>query len=178
MANASEKSMDVDQARAEFLVALLRKYADDNTRILEVGSREGDNLVSLLKAGFTHLSGFEGNVDKVAALKERHPEVAPQVDVTPGPVDSSLRGIAGATFDLVLTVGFLFDKEGDFTWLFPELARVTRRYLISIENESSGTPDDVFERLGLNKVETIDLRTLKELDSVFIARVFEKVSRP
>ena len=75
-------------------------------------------------------------------------------------------------------MGFLFDKEGDFTWLFPELARVTRRYLISIENESSGTPDDVFERLGLNKVETVDLRTLKELDSVFIARVFEKVSRP
>ena len=170
--------MGVDQARTEFLVALLRQYADDDTRILEIGSREGDNLASLLKAGFTRLSGFESNVDKVAVLKERHPEVASQVDVIPGPVHSSLRGSADATFDLVLTVGFLFDKEGDFDWLFPELARVTRRYLISIENESSDTLEDVLERLGLNKVETVDLRTLKELDSVFIARVFEKVSQP
>jgi len=172
-----EETMDVGQARAEFLVALLRQYADDDTRILEIGSREGDNLASLLKAGFTRLSGFESNVDKVAALKECHPEVASQVDVIPGPVHSSLRGIADATFDLVFTVGFLFDKEGDFAWLFPELARVTRRYLICIESGSSGTPEADFNRLSLNKVKTVDLRTLKELDSVFIARVFEKVSR-
>jgi len=170
--------MDVDQARAEFLVALLRKYAADDSRILEVGSREGDNLASLSTAGFTDLSGLEGNVDKTSALKERHPEVAEQVHVTCGPVDSSLRGIADAAFDLVLTVGFLFDKEGYFAWLFPELARVTRRYLISIEDESSGPLEGVLEGMGLNEVETLDLRTLKELESVFIARVFKKVSRP
>jgi len=168
--------MDVDQARAEFLVVLLRKYANNDSMILEVGSREGDNLASLLTAGFTRLSGLEGNVAKVAALQERHPEVALQVAVTAGPVDSSLRGIADITFDLVLTVGFLFDKEGDFAWLFPELARVTRRYLISIEDESSGSLKGIFEGMGLNEVEAVDLSALKEMESVFFARVFEKVS--
>lgn len=170
--------MEVDKARAEFLVSLLSKYANNDSRILEVGSREGDNLTSLFTAGFKDLSGLEGNVEKTAVLKERHPEVAEQIDVTPGPVDFSLRGISDATFDLVLTVGFLFDKEGDFAWLLPELARVTRRHLIWIEGESSGTPEDVFGRLGLNEIERVDLRKRRELESVFVARIFEKVSRP
>lgn len=168
--------MSVEQARADFLVALLRKYAVNDSRILEVGSREGDNLASLLKAGFADLSGLEGDVDKAAALKKHHPEVAEQADVTCGSVESSMRGLPDAAFDLVLTVGFLFDKEGDFVWLYPELARLTRRHLILIEDESSAPLKSIFERLGFNEVEAVDLSNLKELESVFFARAFERVS--
>jgi len=57
-----------------------------------------------------------------------------------------------------------------------ELARVTRRYLISIEDESSGPLEGVLEGMGLNEVEAVDLGALKEMESVFFARVFEKVS--
>jgi ubiquinone/menaquinone biosynthesis C-methylase UbiE len=168
--------MDVSDARARYLVALVGRYAEKDSGILEVGCREGDNLASLWRAGLTNLQGLEGNTEKASALKERHPDVVERVGVNAGPIDELLRGIEDASVDLVFTVGFLFDKSGDFNWLFPEISRVARRHLISIEDESSGSMRGVFEQLGLKEVEAADLSQKKELDSVFTVRVFEKSS--
>jgi hypothetical protein len=71
-------------------------------------------------------------------------------------------------------VGFLFDRTGEYDWLFPELARLTGRHLIAIENESSISLTEVLKRLGFKELESADLREKKELDSVFTLRVFER----
>jgi hypothetical protein len=167
--------MDLAASRAEYLVALVGRHAAKDSRILEVGCREGDNLASLWQAGFTDLRGLESSPEKVSTFKERHPDIAGRVGVMAGPVEELVRGIEDGAFDLVFTVGFLFDRKGDHGWLFPELARLTRRHVISIEDERSGTLKDIFERLGLREVEAADLSAKEELDSVFFARVFEKV---
>jgi hypothetical protein len=169
-----EYEMDISEARAQHLVALVVRYAEKGSRILEVGSREGDNLVSLWNAGFTNLLGLESSNEKVKAFKERHPDIAGRVAVTEGPIEEAVRGLQDAAFDLVFTVGFLFDKTGDYRWLFPELARVTGRYLIAMEDESSDAPTQGLERLGLKELESADLRQKKELESVFTMRVFER----
>ncbi|HEY5532976.1 MAG TPA: class I SAM-dependent methyltransferase [Candidatus Anoxymicrobiaceae bacterium] len=166
--------MDAASARAEYLVALVGNYAGKDSRILEVGCREGDNLVTLWQAGFTELRGLESNAAKVSAFKRSHPDIAGRVSVTEGTMEELVRGIEDAAFDLVFTVGFLFDKTGDFTWLFPELSRLTRRHLISIEDEGSGSLRDVYEQLGMKEVDAADLSAKVELDSVFFMRVFEK----
>ncbi len=167
--------MDAASGRAEYLVALVGNYAAKDSMILEVGCREGDNLVALWQAGFTRLQGLESNDAKVRAFKESHPDIAVLVNVTEGPMEELVRGAEDAAFDLVFTVGFLFDKTGDFSWLFPELSRLTRRHLVSIEDESSGSLRHVFEQLGMKEVDSADLSANKRLDSVFFMRVFEKV---
>jgi hypothetical protein len=43
---------------------------------------------------------------------------------------------------MVFTVGFLFDREGDFSWLFPQLARLCAHRLVSIEDESVASYKD------------------------------------
>lgn len=166
--------MDASAARARYLVTLVGRYATKESRILEVGCREGDNLASLWQAGFTHLQGLESSAEKLSTFKAGHPDIAGRVAVTAGPIEELMRGIEDAAFDLVFTVGFLFDKTGDYGWLSPELSRVTRRHLISIEDERPGSFKGVFEELGLKQVKAADLSTNKELDSVFMARVFEK----
>ena len=168
--------MYVEEARSRFLVALVEKYATKDSRILEVGCREGNNLVSLWQAGFTNLRGLEGNTGKVPAFKKRHAGIAERVEVTTGPIEELVRGLENATFDLVFTVGFLFDRRGDNAWLFPQLARLVSHRLISIEDERRGSFKGVYERLGLKEVEAIDTSAMKELDSVFFARVFQKVN--
>jgi hypothetical protein len=167
--------MNAATARAEYLVALIGRYATRESRILEVGCREGDNLASLWQAGFTHLEGLESNAGKVDTLEERYPDLAGVAGVAVGPINELTSSIEDAAFDLVFTVGFLFDRKGDYGWLFPELVRLTRRHLVSIEDESAGTFKDVYEGLGLKEVEAADLGAKEELDSVFFARVFELV---
>jgi hypothetical protein len=166
--------VDVAEARAKYLISLVGSYAGKDSRILEVGCREGDNLASLWQAGFTHLQGLEGSTKRADAFKERHPDIAGRVDVTAGPIEELVRGIEDGAYDLVFTVGFLFDKTGDYTWLFPELSRVAHWYLISIEDESSGSLRGAFEQLGLKEVKAAELSKRQELDSVFTVRVFEK----
>jgi len=168
--------LDVEEARSRFLVALVEKYAAKDSRIMEVGCREGNNLVSLWQAGFTNLTGLESNTAKVATFKKRHAEIAERIDVTKGPMKELVRGLEDAAFDLVFTVGFLFDRRGDNAWLFPELARLASRCMISIEDEGAAALKGVYERLGLEEVEAIDLGAIMELDSVFTARVFQKLS--
>jgi Methyltransferase domain len=157
------------------LVTLVEKYTEKDSSILEVGCREGNNLISLFQAGFTRLVGLESNPAKVAGFKNRHTKIAKRIDVITGPIEELVRGLEDSTFSLVLTVGFLFDNDRDHTWLFPELVRLTSHFLISIEDERAGSLKGVYERLGLKEVETKNVSAMKELDSVFFGRVFKKV---
>jgi hypothetical protein len=168
--------MGVDEARARFLVVLIEKYTGKNDRILEVGSREGDNLVSLWKAGFKNLAGIEDNVEKVAVFNERHDEIAERIDVTVGHIEDLVHGLPDEAFDVVLTVGFLFDRKGDYAWLSPELARICSRRLVSIEYESPASLKGAYEKSGRKEIEAIDISAVTEMNSVFYARVFEKVN--
>jgi hypothetical protein len=166
--------MESAEARAAYLVELLTKYAEKGWRILEVGCREGDNLASLWNAGFRNLLGLESRAEKVRTFKQRRPDITGRVDVIEGPIEEAVRGLDDGAFDLVFTVGFLFDRTGDYGWLFPELARLTGRCLIAIEDERSGPPTGVLEELGLKELESEELRQKKELDSVFTVRVFQR----
>jgi hypothetical protein len=168
--------MDVEEARAKYLVDLVSRYSGKDSRILEVGCREGANLVALWQSGFTDLTGVESETGKVSLFTESHPDIAERVNVKTGSIDDLVHGAADKSFDMVFTVGFLFDKTGDYSWLFPELARIAGRYLISIEEETSGSPKGVIEGRGFKEVEAKDLSAIRELESVFFVRVFERAS--
>jgi hypothetical protein len=168
--------MGVEEARARFLVDLIGKCAQSDSRILEVGSREGANLISLWRAGFTGLRGIESDELKVSTFRKNHPDIAEHIDVTAGSIEELVRGLGDASFDLVFTVGFLFDRQGDYSWLPPQLARITARYMVSIEYERDFSLKDTCESAGLREIEAMDLSVVEGLDSVFFARVFEKVS--
>jgi hypothetical protein len=165
--------MGVDEARAEYLVGLVRRHADKDSSILEVGSREGANLISLGREGFKDLYGVEGDSKKVRKFRETCPLVEGFVEVMEGPERDLLAGMDDGEYDVVFTVGFLFDKDGDNSWLPGEMARLSRSRVIVIEDETGGSPRGEFESLGLVEVEEAELGSLSELESVFRVRVFE-----
>jgi hypothetical protein len=166
--------MSVESARASYLVDLVGKYAGVDSSILEIGSRKGDNLAALGRAGFRDLYGVESDAVKVGIFRESCPDVAGFVQVMEGPVRQLLGDMGDGDFDLVFTVGFLFDRTGDHSWLFGEMARLSSHSVISIEDERSGSLREIFEGHGLVEVENMDLGDLEDLHSVFHARAFEK----
>jgi len=165
--------MGVNEARAEYLGGLIARYASKNGSILEIGSREGANLISLGRAGFTDLYGVEADAAKVQTFRQTCPLVEGFIQVMEGPERDLLAGMEDGEYDLVFTVGFLFDKSGDNSWLPGEMARLASAAVISIEDESAGSLRRAYEEVGLKQVDEIDLRSMKELESVFIARAFE-----
>lgn len=172
--------MRVEGARAEFLVGLVERHASPDSSILEVGCRSGANLVSLHGAGFRDLHGIEGDDNRVRRFADEHPSVAGAIQVKGGPVGESIGEFGDRTFDLVFTVGFFFEKDGDFHWLYPEIVRITGVCLISIEDEQGaggGRRVDygaIYGKLGMKEVEAVDLSRIEGLDSVFRARVFSR----
>lgn len=169
--------MDTRQARGRFLVELIRRYAGHDASVFELGCRAGDNLAFLHEAGFSDLSGVESSTEKVNRFLSSHPEVSRAADVRCGPVEAMIGTVGDREFDLVFTVGFFFDKEGDFGWIFPEIARITGRTLISIEDEREGSGldfRDLYEKQGLIQQEEIDVGAVEEIESVFYGRVFKR----
>lgn len=173
--------MGVEESRAEFMVDLMGRYAGTDSRILEVGCRAGNNLVPLYRAGFRHLEGIEGNPGKVRLFRDSYPGISERIKVYCGEPRDLLARYSNGEFDVVFTVGFFFDKAGDFGWLYPELARITSGHLISIEKEGGTEPTQketsyksLYEPYGLHEIESIDVSAVEGLESVFFARIFER----
>lgn len=174
--------MGVEEARSEFLVKLVGKYARPEGSILEVGCKGGKNLDPLYRAGMAELTGVEEDPERVRQIEARFPEVWERVRVIGGPLAESMARFADGEFELVFSVGY-FEGDADQEWLFDEMARVTAKHLIAIEDErwrSNGAEGrhfrEVFEKRGLQQVEEIDVASLSGLESVFFCRVFRKRS--
>ncbi len=166
--------MSVEEERARFLVGLVRKYVLPEETVLEVGCKGGRNLDSLYNAGFTQLTGLEPSEERVGQIEERYPELWERVSVIYGRPESTATRFRDSEFDLVFSVGYFEGSESDERVL-DEMARLSGRCLISIEDERSGRDyRRSFESRGLRQVEQVDISRVPGLESVFLARVFQK----
>ena len=172
--------MGFEEARGEFLVRLMSRYATHGSSILELGCRAGKNIAPLFDAGFEDICGVEEDARRVGLLSETHPRLG-AIRIINAPVKEAVTAFADGGFDVVFTVGFFEGPRGGHARLFAEMARVARSHLVIIEDERPrGTGDeavnyrDVFEPLGFTQVEETALGVLPELESVFTARIFEK----
>lgn len=167
--------------RSKFLVDLIQRYGNQTAKILEIGCNVGRNLNYLFLAGFTNLVGIELNKKAVQLLKSSYPLMAQKVKIYNFPVEKIIGKIKDNEFDIVFTLAVLMHIHPDSEWIFGEITRITKNYLITIENEIiisrrnfKRNYKEIFERLGMQQVEEINLVNTITLLKSYTTRVFKK----
>ena len=179
-----EDYLHADPSRSHFLVNLVRKYAEPDAKILEIGCNVGRNLAHLAGAGFRDLEGVEISERAVRLLREAYPELAHITKVHNAPIEKVVPKFRDGEFDLVFTMAVLEHIHTRSDWIFPEIARIARSLLITVEDEKHKRsrihfPRDygeVFEGLGMRQLEAIQPLPVEGLvdGENFVARVFAK----
>jgi len=122
--------------RSAFLVRIVSRYAKPDARILEIGCNVGRNLEYLFRVGFREgLTGIEISEEAVALMKETFPEMAANARIYNSPAEDIVKTLEDQSFDLVFTMAVLEHIHTSSEWLFHEIVRITRQYLVTIEDE-------------------------------------------
>ncbi|KYK28210.1 MAG: class I SAM-dependent methyltransferase [Theionarchaea archaeon] len=170
------------ETRSQFLVEIVKRYARPEARILEIGCNVGRNLNYLFLAGFRELSGIEINEKAIQILRQSYPEMAGHANIYNKSVEEAIRDFEDNEFDIVFTMAVLEHIHRDSEWIFSEMVRITRNFLITIEDERSVSwkhfprnYKEIFESQIVKQVEVINCSAVEGLDSNFFARVLKKV---
>ena len=170
---------------SEFLLEIIRRYATTNAKILEIGCNVGRNLNYLFQAGFKDLEGIEISENAVALLKQSYPEMALHTKIYKASVEEIIGGLEDSHYDIVFTTAVLYHIHYDREWIFHDMVRITKDFLITIEDEYAISDwrhfprnyKKVFQALGMKQVEEIDcgkVAPLQGLYNGFYARVLKK----
>jgi len=166
---------------SQFLVEIIKHYAKLDFRILEVGCGSGRNLSYLYSNGFRRLSGVEISSEAVKLLTQYHAEMATHLTLYNSPIEEVVRKFKDDEFDLVYTMAVFQHIHPDSEWIFQEIVRITKVYLLTIENEKVETwrhfprnYKNVFESHGMRQVEEIHWSDLDGESTSYFGRVFSK----
>ena len=163
---------------SEYLVSLIKQFLKSDASILELGCSIGRNLHQLWKADYHNLSGIEINPEALKLMKQNFPDM--QVETHQGSIEDRIEELG--EYDLVFTIAVLEHIHSDSEWVFSEMARKAKRYLITIEGEEKNVSElhfprnykDIFEGLGLHQVFEKHLSRNEGLNANFYARVFSR----
>lgn len=99
------------------------------------------------------------------------------------PIEEIIKELRDGEFDIVFTMAVLEHIHTDSEWIFSEMVRITKDFLITIEDERGiswrhfpRNYKNVFESLRMKQIEEINCSEVDELGSDFFARIFKKVS--
>jgi SAM-dependent methyltransferase len=166
--------------RSRFLLDLIGPHLTPSSRVLEIGCNVGRNLAHLHEAGYRDLTGIEINGDAVALLRSSYPELAATATLIVSPVEDAIKAFDDDSFDLIYTMAVLEHIHPDSEWIFAEMVRVARSFVVTIEDEQGvshhHTPRDygqVFGSLGARQIHALPVDRIFEPAVGFVARVFE-----
>lgn len=158
----------------EFLHNFWAPQVGRENSILELGCNVGANLNGLFaKGGYHKLSGIEINKNAIEAMGRAFPELAKIARIFQGSIEEVLPRIPSKSVDVIFTIA-TFHIHPTSNFIFPEMVRVAKRYIVVIEEETANCSyvfvrnyRRVFQRLGC-----------PQLKSVMITReAFPNVSR-
>lgn len=179
--NPPQARLEEKEQRSQFLVKIVERYATPSAKILEIGCDVGRSLNYLFLAGFENLAGIEISEEAVQFLKQSYPEMARNTKFYNMPVEEIIKRIKEHEFDIVFTMATFGHIHTDSDWIFPEVVRITKDILITIEEEHTRywwhfprNYREVFEPLGMRQIEGINCSEVEGL-SRFITRVFKKI---
>ena len=167
--------------RSLFLLEIIRKYAEPDARILEIGCNVGRNLNILLHGGYTRLAGVDINAGALMEMQRYFPELARRAAIFHAPIEEFLPEQPGNAVDVVYAMAVFEHIHTESDWVFPHIARITRRLLITLENEEDASwkhyPRNyraVFEPLGFRQIAQPECNHIEGLEAPFVTRVLEK----
>ena len=166
----------------ELLLKFVEKYIDPDDKILEVGCNVGRSLNFLFNAGYNKLAGVEFSKEAVDLMKKTYPGMVKSAKIYNTPIEEVIKNFKNDAFDTLFTVAAFQCIHPDSNFIFPEIARITKKYLISIENETGRGSDrnfprnykKIFERLGMEQVDQFNCKEIESLGADFWVRVFKK----
>ncbi len=128
------------------------------------------------------LSGVEISEKAVQLLKESYPEMTSHLKIHNVSVEEIIKEFKDGEFDVVFTMAVLEHIHTDSEWTFPEMMRITKDFLITIEDELGFSwrhfPRNykkVFESLGMKQIEEINCGRVDGLGERVFARIFKKI---
>lgn len=166
--------------RSEFLLEVVQKYIAPRAEILEIGCNVGRNLQYLYQADY-RISGIEISASAVDAMRTYFPALAEAATIYIAPVETAITQFRDNQFDLVFTMAVLEHIHSDSEWVFQEMVRISREYIITIEDE--GTVSDrhfprdygrIFRSLGMKQIEEGSALNRGFNSDNFRYRIFEK----
>lgn len=150
-------------------------------RILDLGCNVGRELNQLWQAGYRNLTGVEIGEEPVRAMREVFAEMAGGSRIINNSMTAAIQDFNDGEFDLVYAHGSLISLNAREQFVFDEMCRITRRWIITMENERSKLlfPRDfgkVFAWRGMRQVaeRTMEMEAPKGGIKCSTLRVFEK----
>lgn len=187
-ANLPEKKIlgykNVDIKRSEYLKnKILETKIKHDEQILEIGSNVGRNLNYLSEHGFTSLVGIEINKLAVEIMRKEFPKLRYARMLT-GSVESMIKLLDTDSIALTFSMAVLMHINPRSHFIFKEIARVTKNFIITIELEDYYNPPSIFARnyqkvfepFGFEQIRksTVDKKIIVT-NPVYTTRVFRKM---
>lgn len=184
--NTAESYISADenvQNRSKLLLEMISGRLPKEAAILEIGCNAGRNLDYLYRNGYTNLEAVEISQRAIEVLKSTFPHLAKDVPIHCSPVEEFMPKLPDGKFDLVFTMAVFEHIHSESEWIFPEVVRASRKYVMTIEDEQflswrhfPRKYDEIFLPLGLKQVAVVQSEYEKYgLGPQFFARIFEKV---
>lgn len=167
--------------RSQFLANLVGEYIGPEASILEIGCNVGGNLDYLYEIGYENLYGVEISENAIAFMRESFPDMANSANIYNSSIKDIIKDFKDGQFDLVFTMAVLEHIHFDSEWIFPEIARITKNVLVTIEDEHHLSwrhfrrgYGKIFQALGRNQIYETSLSDAKQFDKNYVARAFRK----
>lgn len=168
--------------KSRFLLDLIIKYTSKESKILEIGCNIGRNLDVLYSAGFKNLETIEISKTALDFLKKYFPKMADNIKIHNIAIENIIKDFSDNTFELVFTMAVLEHIHDKSSWIFKEIVRITKNYLITIEDEKGiswrhfpRNYKKIFESLKTIQIKEINCVRINKLGKTFFARVFKKL---
>ena len=119
-------------SRSQTIINLLSPLVTKEASILEIGCNNGRNLNQLWQSGYKNVRGMEISEHIVERLRIEYPCLA-SIPVDVGPAEVSIQKYGRKSVDVIFTMSVLEHLHPDRRFLFEEIARVARKYVLAIE---------------------------------------------
>lgn len=119
-------------SRSQTILNALGPRISTHDSILEIGCNTGRNLNHLWQAGYRHLNGMEISEHAVKRMRVEYPALG-DVPIEVGPAEVSIKRHPAKSIDLIFTMATLEHLHPQSRYLFDEVARVARKYVLAIE---------------------------------------------
>jgi len=146
----------------EFLHSFWTPQVAPENSILELGCNCGANLNALYNLGYHNLSGIEINENAITEMKRSFPQLAKVAIIAQGSLEELLPKTPSKSVDVVLTMSVLFHIHPKSNFVFSEMVRVARKYILTLEPEMACCayvfPRNyrrIFEKLGCPQLKSV-----------------------
>jgi len=132
-------------------------YLENDDPLLEIGCNAGRSLNYLYAKGYKNLTGIEIGQQAIEEMKKHFPCAYNHCRIFIGNAPSIIRNFKEGEFSLVFCHSVLVNIHPDQNKIFKEIARVSNKFILILENEGSylAFPRDfknIFERYGFKMI--------------------------